>query len=268
MMLLIAATIVATAAFSTATPAPAPPVASLNACATANPALTTDDLGGIPAPCAAARGTLAIETLYYQNASRVGGTALAAYPLFRLRTGIVRNLEAVVDTPSQIAMSGPNGIGLYPTTRLGYGLSYTFESTARTAIAFGAEMLPPNSRYTVDQAQPQYVLGLSAGIVLGKRWTLSAMLNGTSSPSVGLNRVNPAAAVRVAYSAGDDTQITAGFAKRVVVRRSAAQSSFDLAVNRRLCKNLTFDVGLGTTLNPVSNAKAHYLASGFNFLVK
>ena len=28
---------------------------------------------------------------------------------------------------------------------------------------------------------------------------------------------------------------------------------------------MTFDAGLGTTFNPISNAKAHYLASGLNY---
>jgi hypothetical protein len=115
-----------------------------NVCATANPAFTIDDLSGITPPCAVAPGSVLVETVYYQNASRAGGTALAAYPLVRFETGIVRNLELVLDAPSQIAESGLAGAGLYPTTHAGYGLNYTFASNARLAASFGAELVPPS----------------------------------------------------------------------------------------------------------------------------
>jgi hypothetical protein len=240
----------------------------LNVCTTQNPAFTTDDLSGIEAPCAAAPGSVLVEMLYFQNASRVGGTALAAYPLFRVRAGIVHHLEAVIDTPSQIAESGLGGIGLYPTTHIGYGLNYTLNSDARMASSLGVELLPPSSRFTVDESQPRYIIDLTAGFQLNRRTTLSAIATGTSSHTVGFERVSPAAAVRVAFDASTRTQISTDFGARVVARRSVAQSYGDVAVNERLRKYLTFAVGLGTTFNPVSNAKAHYLASGFNFHLK
>ncbi len=239
--------------------------ALLNACVTQDPAFTLDDLSGVASPCAAAPGTLLVEMLYFQNASRVGGTALAAYPLFRLRTDIVKGLEAVIDTPSQIAESGLHGIGLYPTTRLGYGLNYTFVSDARLAAGVGVEVLPPSSRFTVNEAQPRYITDLTAGYRLTPRATVSAMATGTSSSTAGFERVTPAFALRGAYNTSATTQISADLGERLVERRSASQSYGDLAVSERLRKNVTFAVGLGTTFNPVSDAKAHYLASGFDF---
>jgi hypothetical protein len=236
-----------------------------SACTTQNPAFTTDDLSGVASPCAVTPGSLLIETLYYQNASRIGGTALAAYPLFRLRTGIVRRLEAVVDLPSQVAESGLNGAGLYPRTQMGYGLNYTALTNARLAAAFGAEVLPPSSRFTVNQAQPRYVVDFTVGYHLLPRATLSAIATGSSSRQVGFNQVSPAAAVRMAYDSSVATQFSTDLGTRVVTRHSVAQSYGDVAVNERLRKNTTFTVGLGTTFNPVSNAKAHYLASGLNF---
>jgi hypothetical protein len=223
-----------------------------SACTTQNPAFTTDDLSGVASPCAVTPGSLLIETLYYQNASRVGGTALAAYPLFRLRTGIVHHLEVVVDLPSQVAESGLNGAGLYPRTQMGYGLNYTALTNARLAAAFGAEVLPPSSRFTVNEAQPRYVVDFAMGYHLLPHATLSAIATGSSSRQVGFNQVSPSAAVRMAYDSS------------VVTRHSVAQSYGDVAVNERLRKNTTFTIGLGTTFNPVSNAKAHYLASGLN----
>jgi hypothetical protein len=245
-------------------PAAASSETPLGACNTQKPAFTTDDLSGIQAPCAVAPGTLLVEMLYFQNASRVGGTALAAYPLFRLRTGIVHRLEAVIDTPSQIAMSGLKGIGLYPTTHLGYGLNYTFVADERLASAIGLELVPPSSRFNVTESQPRYSIDMTAGFHLTRRMTLSAIATGTSSSNVGFERVNPAAAVRLAYDSSARTQISADLGARILLRHGAAQNYGDVAVNERLRKNLTFDVGLGTTFNPVSDAKAHYLASGFN----
>jgi hypothetical protein len=236
----------------------------LNVCLTKNPAFTTDDLSGIASPCAAPPGTLIVETLYYQNASRVGGTALAAYPLFRLRTGIVRRLEAVVDAPSQIAESGLHGIGLYPTTHFGYGLNYTIASNSRMASSVGIEAVPPNSRFSVSENQAKYVVDLTAGYHLNARSTLSAIATGASSLTVGLQRIEPAAALRYAYDTGASTQISTDFGARIIARHSVAQSYGDVALNQRLGRNVTLDAGLGTTFNSVSNAKAHYLASGFN----
>ncbi len=189
------------------------------------------------------------------NASRVGGTALAAYPLFRLRTGIVHHLEAVVDLPSQIAESGLNGAGLYPRTQLGYGLSYTAVSNARLAAAFGAEVMPPSSRFTVNETQPRYVIDFTVGYHVLPRATLSAIATGSSSRQVGFNQVNPAAAIRMAYDSSVATQFSTDVGARVVTRHSVAQSYGDVAVSERLRKNMTFAVGLGTTFNPVSNAK-------------
>jgi hypothetical protein len=241
---------------------PAP--ALIPACRTGDPAMLIDDLSGFIAPCAQAPGMVAIETLYFQNASSVGESALAAYPLFRVRTGIVRRLEAVLDTPSQIAESGPHGTGLYPTTHLGYGVNYTFLADGRAAGGMGIEMLPPDSRFVTTAAQPKYVVDVTMGYHLGDRTTLSAIATGASSRSVGFQRIFPTVAVRTAYDASAVTQISTDLGERVVARHSSPQTFGDVAVNERLHKNLHFSVGLGTTFNPVSDAKAHYLASGFD----
>jgi hypothetical protein len=239
-----------------------------NACTSHSSAFTEDDLSGFTSPCAVQPGSLLVETVYYQNASRVGGTALAAYPLVRLRTGLVRHLELVVDPPSQVAESGLHGIGLYPTTHLGYGLNYTLASNARMASGFGVEIVPPSSRFQVDERQPKYIFDFTLGYKVGRRATVSAIATGASSHIVGFGRIAPAAAVRFAYDAGQRTQISTDIGARVVARGNVTQGYSDISLNEVLRKNLTWGVGLGTTFNPVGNAKAHYLASGFNFHVK
>lgn len=250
------------------TPGLTPAAAPLSVCAEPNPAFTIDDPAGITAPCAVAPGSLLVETLYYQNASRVGGTALAAYPLFRLRAGLAKRLEVVVDTPSQVAESGLAGAGLYPRTHPGYGFSYTVASTGAFAASAGVEAVPPSSRFTVNEAQPRYVFDLTGGYQLSPRATLSAIATGSSSRQVGFQRIFPAAAVRAAYDASSVMQISSDVGMRIIARHSVGQSYGDVSVNERLRRYVTFAVGLGTTFNPVANEKAHYLASGFSFRIK
>jgi hypothetical protein len=242
---------------------------SNNACASQNAAFTEDDLSGITSPCAAQPGTLLVETLYFQNASRTGGTALAAYPLVRLRTGIVHNLELVIDPPSQVAESGLHGLGVYPVTRLGYGLNYTLGSNGHSASGFGVEMQPPSSRFSVDERQPKYIFDYTFSMSAGRRGTISAIASGESSHLVGFGRIAPAGAVRYAYDASARTQISTDIGARVVARGARAQAYSDIALNQRLRKNITYTFGLGTTFNGMINAgKAHYMASGFNFHLK
>lgn len=243
--------------------------ATNNACGAQNAAFTDDDLSGITSPCAAQPGTVLIETLYFQNASRTGGTALAAYPLVRFRAGIAHDLEVVVDPPSQVAESGQHGIGLYPVTRFGYGFNYTLASNVRSASGFGVEMQPPSSRFNVDERQPKYIFDYTFSENVGRRGTLSAMVSGSSSHLVGFGRIAPAAAVRYAYDASARTQISTDVGARVVARGARAQMYSDVALNQRLRKNITYTFGLGTTFNGMINAgKAHYMASGFNFHLK
>jgi hypothetical protein len=185
-----------------------------------------------------------------------------------LRTGLLRNLELVVDPPSQVAESGLHGAGLYPTTSLGYGLNYTLKSTARMALGVGAEAVPQNSRFVPNEHQSKYLFDLTAGWQLSRRTTISALATGTSSATVGFNRIMPAATVRVSYEAGPRTSISTDIGARLAARNSVAQSYGDIALVQRLRKNINYAIGLGSAFNPVGNSKAHYLASGFNFHLK
>jgi hypothetical protein len=147
-------------------------------------------------------------------------------------------------------------------------LNYTFASSASFAAAFGAEAVPPNSRFAVNQAQPRYILDFTGGVQLSPRATLSAIATGSSSSQVGFQRIFPAAALRAAYDTSSVFQVSTDFGTRFIARHSVSQSYGDVSVNQRLRKNLTFAVGAGTAFNPVSNEKAHYLASGFSFRIR
>jgi hypothetical protein len=113
-----------------------------------------------------------------------------------------------------------------------------------------------------------YLLSATLGYQLSQHTTLTATVTGTSSREVGFARVSPTAAVRMSYDLGPKTQFSYDVGTRIIQRHGAAQSYGDIGINQWLHKNLAFAVGLGTTFNIVSNAKAHYLASGFNLKLK
>jgi hypothetical protein len=233
------------------------------ACSIANAAFANDDLSGFPSLCTVAPGRLAVETVYFQNASRAGGTALAAYPLVRLRTGVARGLEAYVDPPSQVAESGLHGLGLYPVTHIGYGVNYALHARDDAAGTLGIEVVPPASRFAVNEQQPKYIFTAGYGRQFG-RYALAVSAQGSSSRTAGFGRIAPSAAVRLTGDAGSRTQISTDVGSRVVAHGAVAQTFADVSISERLRSNLGFALGIGTTFNGVENAKAHYLASGFN----
>lgn len=246
-------------------PAIAQSVAVTNLCSTADHFALSEDLSGTWSPCTMRPGSVFAAVTYLQNASAVGGTALAAYPMLHLRTGITKDLEFVFQSPSQIAESGLHGIGLYPMTHLGYGLRYTLRQTDRFAVALLGETLPPMSRFSPNHVQSKYLFGLTAEYVVNPKLALGFATNGTSSSRVGFQRILLSATTRAAYNVTPVTQISADLGTGVVSKRMVWQTFGDISVNQALRDNLAFNVGVGSAFNAVSNVKAHYLASGFTY---
>jgi hypothetical protein len=234
-------------------------------CSGTNPFAITAGLNGNPAPCAIAPRSFVIEAIYLQNASRVGGTALAAYPLVSLRAGILPRLQFTFDAPSEIAQSRPGGGGAFPITHLGYGLTYTVAETDRVATALVTEVLPPDSRFTAANAQSRYSFGLASDVSITSKWTLGATGAATSSSRAGFGLLLPSLDVTAGYAPNAHTQFVTGLGTRIVSRRAVSQSFTDVGVNQILDKKLFFMVGLGTTFNAVNSTKPHYLATGFTY---
>jgi len=234
-------------------------------CDASRPFASADDLNGFASPCATAPGKIALDAVYLQNASSVGGTALAAFPMMRLRTGLSHRLQVVLDTPSQIAESKPGGGGLWPVSHLGYGIDYMFLQTQRMVVALQTEVLPPATVFAPSQTQSRYQFAVTSDFQITPRLGLGVSAAGTSSGSVGFERVLPALTFRTAYDLSANTQIVTGLGTRIVGRHEVSQSVGNIAVNQRLYKNTLFGVGVGTSFNAVANAKVHYLASGFSF---
>ena len=225
-----------------------------NVCGTSNPSFTTDDLSGITSPCATAPGSVLIEMLYFRNASRVGGTALAAYPLVRIQTGIVRNLEFVLDTPSQVAMSGEAGAG--PTDdacRLRIELRLCVECAFGRVVRHGTR----SAEFALRRGSVAIEISAYRILRVPHRSPHHAhrQRHRNLVARSRFNRIKPAATVRLAYDLSPKTQLSGDFGARIVTRGTVAQSYGDVAINQRLHKDVTFAVGLGTTFNSVSNQR-------------
>lgn len=220
----------------------------------------------MPSACTLPAGRLLIETLYYQNASKFGGTALAAYPLVQLSYGLTRRLNIVVNPPSQIAESGLHGVGLYPHSHASYGVRYGLVQSERFALSAGLAVIPPASFYTPDETQSKYQAELLAGYRLSSRITLKGDARAATSHTVGVGRVFPSQTIGADIALDRSTTITPDVGERSVAARAQPQSFGDLSLKRVLNRKLLFNVGLGTTFNPVAHAKAHYLSSGFSYV--
>jgi hypothetical protein len=257
--------LLAAAADAEAAPTGAQSVPLTSLCTTSDHFTLSDDLNGIWSPCATPRGKVEADVTYLQNASVYGGTALAAYPYLSLRTGIAKNLEVMVQAPSQIAESGPRGLGLYPRTHPGYGLRYTVAQSQRFGLAVVAQSMPPLSPFTPpSQQQPKYLVGATAEYVVNSKWALGLSSTLTSSGVVGAEHLLPTNTAKIAYNMTPRTQISTDLGAQETMYRGQAQSFGAITVNQKLRKNLNFNVALGTAFNPVANTKAHYLSSGFN----
>jgi hypothetical protein len=234
-------------------------------CATVNAFAYVDGLNGAGAACTLRPGAVALDAVYLQNASRVGGTALAAYPLVRLRAGIAKRLQFNVDAPSAIAQSHPGGGGSFPVTNPGYGLTYALAQSEHNATALFADVLPPNWRFTAANAQARYAFGLTTDVAITHQWTLGAAASGTSSQRSGFGMVFPAVDASAGYAPSANTQLQTDLGERIVTRHAVPQAFGDAAINQVLGKKVVLTVGVGTTFNAVDNSKAHYLASGFTY---
>jgi hypothetical protein len=227
----------------------------------------TDGASGVPSACTLNAGSFLIEGLYFQNASAVGGTALAAYPMFRLRGGVTPRVELLVDTPSQVAQSGLAGAGLYLTSSAGFGANYALVRGGRLALTSGVEVEPPVNRYSPSrQEQSKYALNMSGLYQVTPALGITGFVEGTTSRTSGLSAIFPGASVGAKIATDERTGINVGLGSRILGRYAHAQSFADLSVERQVGKHVSFNTGIGTAFNPVHNQKSHYLAAGVNFL--
>jgi hypothetical protein len=219
----------------------------------------------IPSPCIVPAGGFLVETLYYQNVSKVGGTTLAAYPSLQFASGIGRRADVVFDLPSQVAESGRNGAGIYPRSHSSYGLRYGFARMERVAFTAVIAVVPPASMYAPSETQPKYRLDITSAYQLGSSLTITGRSQGSTSHTAGVGRILPEQIVGADVAVGKSTVPSPDIGVRSVAARAHSQSFGDLCIKRLLYRKLMFDAGIGTAFNPVDHAKAHYISAGLSF---
>jgi hypothetical protein len=219
----------------------------------------------IPSPCTLAPGGFLFETLYYQNASKVGGTALAAFPLLQVRAGVFRRVDLVLDAPSQIAESGLRGAGVFPRSHASYGARYLFAQMPRFALTASFAVSPPASLYAPNEQQAKYVFDIVAAYKVTPGFTLRGVTQAATSRSVGIGQIFPADALGADLALGGLTLFSTDVGARTVTQRARAQAFTDASVKRMVAKKLMVDVGVGTAFNSVASSKAHYLAAGLSY---
>jgi hypothetical protein len=233
-------------------------------CTNASLLTTATGSSQIPSPCIVPAGNFLVETLYYQNASKIGGTALAAYPLLGLDAGLGRRVDAVLDLPSQIAESGRNGAGIYPRSHATYGLRYGFSQTKRFALTAGIAVVPPASVYAPSETQAKFKLDVVSAYELSPNLTIEARSQGATSHTAGVGRILPEQDLGAEIALGKSTVVAPDLGLRSVTAHGHAQSFGDLCVKHLLSRRLMFDAGIGTAFDQVGHAKAHYVAAGLS----
>lgn len=227
-----------------------------------------DRTHGKMTPCVAPPHRLVLEATYYQNASRLGGTALAAYPEARIRYGVAPRLELFVDTPSEIAKSGERGRGIYVMTQTGAGAKFELARARGVAYAFSVESHPPLGALGNLNLNPLSDVHLSAKWSGAHRREFGLEAGVINYQTVYHQHLRASAltAASVTQSVDPKTSLTLELANQSnVYSRSRSQTSAVFSVGRVLNPRLLFNVELGDAFNAAGNSKPHYLGAGFVF---
>ena len=219
-------------------------------------------------PCLVRRGSVVVETMYYQNASSVGGTALAAYPEATVRIGLADRLEIFVDAPSDVAKSGENGLGVFYFTHPGFGLKAQLSSSSTFASSFSVETRPQLHALAHLSLLPMADATLTGSWMLHhSNIVLSAQTGAFLFRQRGMEHQQRAAAT---FAVG----ITAPILRRTwmtlqlrsvsaAAMHSGAQSMGTMSIEHEIGRNVLANLQLGTAFNAAGHSKAHYLGIGF-----
>lgn len=219
-------------------------------------------------PCVVGRGHTVIDITYYQNASKVGGTALAAYPEATVRIGVARNVEVFFDAPSDVAKSGLNGLGVFYFTHLGVGVKAQLTRTPVFVSSVSFETRPQLNALAHLSLEPMANAELT-GSWAPRRSNLvfTAQAGAFWFRQRGMGHAQRTAAT---FSLAATTPIARKTWLTLQLRsfsvaalNSSAQSSGTLSVQHEFGRNVLVSLQLGTAFNAAGHSKAHYLGVGF-----
>jgi hypothetical protein len=210
---------------------------------------------------------VSLETTYYQNASKAGGSAVAAFPGARFRYGALQNLEFVYDAPSEIAKSGLKGAGVYYMTHPGYGMNYEFARTGPVAYTLSGEIDPPLTALANTRLIPASDAALAATYFSGDFMEYKAevgTLGYTEAAQRWRHRSSPVAALFATRSFDAKTSLTAAIDQQSrAYFGTGAQTSGIVGLRRALSTQTFVNVEVGSAFNAAGRSKPHYLAFGF-----
>ena len=219
-------------------------------------------------PCIVRRGRIVIETMYYQNASSVGGTALAAYPEATFRIGLSPRVEFFVDAPSDVAKSGSNGEGIFYVTHPGFGLKAELSSSSTFASSLSVETRPQ-----LHALAHMSLLPLADATLTGAWMPRHSHLVITGQAGAFLFRQRgmgheqrTAATFAIGITAPINTKTWLTLQLRsfsIAAMNSSAQTSGTLSLQHEIGRNVLANLQLGTAFNAAGHSKAHYLGFGF-----
>jgi len=219
-------------------------------------------------PCIVRRGHIVIETMYYQNASSVGGTALAAYPEATFRIGLTPRLELFIDAPSDVAKSGTEGQGVFYFTHPGYGLKAELSSSSTFASSLSVETRPQLHALAHLSLLPMADATLTASwmprhsnlIITGQAGAFWFQQRGMGHAQ----KTAATFALAVTAPVMSKTWLTLQLRSfSVAALNSSAQSSGTFSLQREIGRNVLANLQLGTAFNASGHSKAHYLGLGF-----
>jgi len=205
--------------------------------------------------------------MYYQNASRVGGTALAGYPLLRVRYGVADNVEAFYDAPSELAVSAHGAH--YEMSHAGMGAQGTFAQSGDVAFSLTAQSRPP-----LSPLANLYVLPL-ADVHVTAAWSnplgsdFAAQFGTLNYIATNHSRRRSSIFDNLTGSApiGTGTWFTGSLGMQSNATWGSAGETRGIAtIKRSIGADSLFNIDLGTALNASGNSKPHYLGAGFTFL--
>jgi hypothetical protein len=221
--------------------------------------------------CVVKTHTIALSTTYFQNASRVGGTALASYPLARVSYGVTQGASVFYDAPNELAVSSHGGH--YEMVHAGYGAQGSIAQLGDMDLTLTAESRPP-----LDPLENLYLLPLSDVHVTA---AFDSSMNPDSTAFtaqvgtlnyIATNRDHRRSSafddVAATQTVGDGTWFTGLLGMQSnATYQGTGQTRGIASVKRSLGEDVLANVDLGTTFNVAhSNSKPHYLGAGFTIL--
>jgi len=252
---------------SSPSPAPSNAPAATDPCGDDNLLATTDRPTFGTNPCVVKDGNSNVEFGYKNTTTSgsPGGTRSVSYPEARERSGILPNLELVLDLPSQVEFGSPAGrIGT--DSNFGAGLKYELGYSQNFVHGIAGEVVfPSGTAGGFPSFNGSYQIGGSILPGLGANLTLG--FNTFSSP-------NPAGGKNVTTTSFQPTFIVGGLVApetKLSVEAALSTSSGpgtsgryfgNVFLQHQFTKNLLIDIEAAQRFTVVDRAHQHYIGAG------